>query len=474
MRRLRTGDIPLILFALYAFLLLAAGFWDAWRTRGTESAAAFFVNSRTSGPWLTGISIIASCVGGSATIGMAGLAWQVGTPAFWWLGSGACGLVLLQVFLARKIRESNARTMPQMIDQWLGAGSICGITPRRLTALIIIPAWLAILAAQFTAMAGLTCALTGMTPAASMAAGAALIAAYSAMGGQRAVMRSDMPQFFILAAGLTIAFLWQCGANSQVFSQFNWQSFQLTNEAFPPSRLYYFLAVLGGSYVVCPMLSGRILSARDSSAAIRGCRIAIAGLVAFAVLAVAIGLAARGLININCPPDNVLPELMTLMPAWAAMPLLLSLLSAVLSSADSCLITAATVMCNDLFPDRKAPSASRCRVAAAVLGLLAYFLANAGHGILDLLLMANDIYVSGVVAPVFFSMLLPHRAIPPARLSLLALACGGSLGLAGSLTGDHSFVYAGMALSGGLIIFWAIYAFLLQTKASMRNCHERN
>ena len=56
----------------------------------------FFVNSRSSGALITGTSILASCVGGSATIGMVGLAWLIGTPAFWWLGSGVCGLLLAE------------------------------------------------------------------------------------------------------------------------------------------------------------------------------------------------------------------------------------------------------------------------------------------------------------------------------------------------------------------------------------------
>lgn len=451
----------MILFILYAALLLAFGLRDALQDSGERSSDAFFVNSRRSGAWLVGISIIASCVGGSATIGMAGLAWQAGTPAFWWLGSGACGLVFLCVFLARKVRSSGATTMPEMADHWLGSDSICGFSPRRLVALIIVPAWLAILAAQFTAMASLVAALTGMSSAAALAVGAALIAAYSALGGQAAVMRSDMPQFFILALGLLLALFWLLGANGGSPEHFDLSAVQLTNGEFPPSRLYYFLAVLGGSYVVCPMLFGRLLSARDERAAVNGCRIAIIGLVAFALLVTAIGLAARGMVSADCPPDQVMSALMRIMPTYVVLPLLLSLLSAVLSSADSCLITASTVLCNDLLPNARGVTAARCRAAALVLGFCGYILATSGRGILDLLLMANDIYVSGVVAPVFFAMLLPRHLAPHAWVSLLALAVGGVLGLAGSITGSHSLVYLGMGISGGMILIWALYAFLV-------------
>ena len=92
-------------FLVYAALLLGMGLLEALReSRAKSGRDAFFVNSRASGPWQVGISIIASCVGGSATLGMAGLAWQAGTPAFWWLGGGACGLFVLTLFLAKKVR----------------------------------------------------------------------------------------------------------------------------------------------------------------------------------------------------------------------------------------------------------------------------------------------------------------------------------------------------------------------------------
>ncbi len=139
-------------FFLYGALLLALGIHDAIRARaaargdGTISVADdYYVNGRRSGSAQVALSIVASCVGGSATIGMAGLAWEVGLPAIWWLGSGACGLALLVRFMARKIRESGARTMPELVGIYLGSSA------RPLVSGIILLAWVAILAAQFSA-----------------------------------------------------------------------------------------------------------------------------------------------------------------------------------------------------------------------------------------------------------------------------------------------------------------------------------
>lgn len=85
---------------LYTVVLCVLSLWLT-RQQGA-TADSFFVNNRASGTGEISLSIVASCVGGSVTLGMAGLAWQVGLPALWWLGSGAIGLLMFSLFLAKK------------------------------------------------------------------------------------------------------------------------------------------------------------------------------------------------------------------------------------------------------------------------------------------------------------------------------------------------------------------------------------
>ncbi len=427
----------MMLFCLYALLLVGIGLFDA---RRNNSFASFFVNGRQSGAVHTGISIIASCIGGSATVGMAGLAWQAGTPAFWWIGSGACGLLVLTLFLAGKVRETGACTMPELVTAFLGPQA------RFLIALLIVPAWLAILAAQFTVMGKLTAALTGLSPELALAAGAALIVCYALLGGQASVIRSDLPQYLLMLCGLlaTLAYLLMRNPDP-VLSV----TPELFNETFPLSRLSHFMVILGGSYVVCPMLFGRILSAKDTRSAVSGCRIAIAGLVLTAVIIVLIGIGCRGLVPPETAPDAVLPVAISLLPAWTGLALLLALLSAVLSSADSCLITLSTVLCHDLL---RRDTVTGCRLATLGAGAGGYLLATRGHGVLDLLLMANDVYVCGAVAPLFCAMLLHGRRRVRTEAGMAAILCGGTGGLASALSGNPEIGYAGMILSAVCVL----------------------
>lgn len=432
----------MILFFTYSFILLGLGLFEARRKFTPD---AFFVNNRSSGAWGVGFSVLASCVGGSATIGMAGLAFEVGTPAFWWLGSGASGLVILTVFLARTIRQSGAYTLPQMVVTTLGKPA------RSLVSVIILAAWLAILAAQFTAMGKITAALTGFVPQTALFAGAALIVAYSLLGGQAAVIRSDILQYAVVMFGLvlTLAFLLDINGES-----LRHVPLEAINPQFPLSRLQYFLVILGGSYVVCPMLFGRFLSARDTRSAVRGGAGAIIGLVLTATVIVLLGLLCRGVIVQGTPADDVLTTaLISHLPKSVGIILLLALFSAVISSADSCLVTAVTVCCNDLLGNT---SLRMCRSVTVLFGAGALYVAGFGKGILGLLLMANDIYVCGVVAPVFMGMMFERYGKPPlhsarsvinSRWAIVAVSTGGLLGLTASLAEMPAISYMGIICS---------------------------
>lgn len=449
--------------------LLGLFAWRDLRRQRTPEALSesFFVNGRSSGVSRTAFSITASCVGGSATLGMAGMAWELGLPAFWWLGSGACGLFLLGLLLARKVRASGAFTLPEMASRLLGPRI------RPLLALIILVAWTAILAAQFKAMGHLIVTLTGADAQLALFAGAGLLVLNVLLGGQAAVIRSDQVQCALILGGLGLVLLWLLYDQPLPVAQFLAERaattpLEWTNEAFPPERVGHVLLVIGGSYVVCPMLFGRLFSARDSRCAVRGCTLAVFCLVLAALLIVALGLLCRDIVAPGTPPDQVLLVLLRDLPPWLGNVLLLTLCAAILSSADSCLITAATVGGNDLL---RRPEARICRRLVLLIGGAAALGALWGQSLMGLLLMANDVYVCGVVGPVFVGLLLlrPKLAGPVVAepFGLVAVALGGLCGLASALGAGTGFMYAGLALSLGCALLGALWGRWTSTPAGL-------
>ncbi len=417
-------------FLLYVALFLALAFWDA---RKVKTASSFFINSQQSSRTQVSFSLIASCVGGSATIGMCGLAYQVGMPAFWWLGSGAIGLAVLTLFLAKKVRNGEALTMPEMVKRDLGTPAHKAIT------LTIFIAWIAILAAQFVAMSQVIDLLTGWGTQNALIAGSLFIVAYTLLGGQTSVMKSDVLQLIVMIVGLLLLLFY---VRSDVSVALQRTAFEFTNESFGLSKVTYFLLLLGGSYVVCPMLFSRFMSAKNEIVAVQSGWIAVVGLFLMTALIVVIGLAAQSALPTGVASDKVLMELVGMLPLWGQTLLLLALMSAILSSADSCLITAATVLSNDLF---RRPTIGFSRFCIVIIGALGFILSCGDRGILGLLLMANNIYVCGVVAPVFVAMV--SGKAQDVRWALAAVVVGGTLGLVSEVTQVTMVSYVAILLS---------------------------
>jgi SSS family solute:Na+ symporter len=431
------------LLFLYALVVFGTGF-----LAGRRTPDGFYVNNRESGAWSVGFSIIVSCVGASATIGMIGMAFAVSAPAFWWLGAGAAGMTLLSLALARKVRASRAYTLPHMAETFLGP------SVRPLISAVIVLAWLAILAAQFSALSRVLESLTGLSSLSCLLLGLVLICGHT-LGGQSAIMRVDRIQALFIFSALAIMLAWLTLHNPAWIGAVRLEA---VNPSFPPEKLLYFLIIVGANYVVCPMLFGRMLSAGDDRSARIGGLIGAAGIALCAALIVAVGLACKGLIPAQTPQDAVLASTLgTVMPYWMHLVVSFALISAIVSSADSCLITAATVLSFDLLgaPSRPVnPSRPVRREQACVmlLGLAGAAMSLWGKSILGFLLMAYDVFACGVVMPVCIGLLLHgKRSIDP-RFARAAVTLGGLLGLTAALAGNPLWSYAGLTVSALLTL----------------------
>lgn len=407
--------------------------------RHTDTAG-FYVNGRRGSALNVGASILVSCVGASATLGMIGMAFSVGTPAFWWLGAGAVGLVLLSVLLAPAVRETGAYTMPQLVE------SVLGTAARPLISLVIAVAWTAILAAQFSALVQVLHSMTGLAQGLCLGVGFLLVVCHT-LGGQAAIMRADTIQAAVLIGALLTILAWLWAHNP------GWAAaapVQAANASFPPEKLVYYLVVVGANYLVCPMLFGRLLSARDAGSARKGGLYGALGIAMCAVIIVSIGLACKGLLPADTPADAVLTSALSgLLPYWMHLIVSLALLSAIVSSADSCLVTAGTVLSHDLLGRDDSRTGRFCILGLGCAGML---LSLWGKGVIGFLLMAYDIYACGVVLPVFIGLLLRKHAKMNSRAACAAILVGGALGLAAAVTGDSLYSYLGLAASGGIVL----------------------
>lgn len=438
--------LTIFALAVYAAVIIVVALASL---RYGDTMENFLVAGRKQKKILVVASMLASTIGGGITIGTVQNAARIGFPAFWFVAAGGIAHFLQGLLLSKKVRESNALTMAQLAD------TVAGAQARTLTSLIILITWTGIAAAQFTAAARVITTLTGSPHWVSVTIAAAFIVVYTLIGGQKSVLRTDLFQFGFLAVALiaTLAYLYIAAPPESGKIVVN-----LFNAKFGPLDLVYYVVVMGGSYFICPMMFSRILSADTPDTARRSSFLSGTGMFAFAFILVFIGLwvSASGFDSGKLDPLNALAK--SRLPPLLGMLLVLGLLAAILSTADTVLITAAGILENDLI---KRESVAGVRLWTIGVGLVAAFLALFQKDVIAMLMKTYNGYTAGLVPALFVALFYARfsngssERRPRPLLFSAAIACGYALGLAGSFAAGNAakaLPLAGMAVSATLAL----------------------
>ncbi len=384
---------------------------------GVNQRRDFYLAGRSAGSLTVAGSLAATALGASSTIGLVGEAWSHGWIAFWWLGAGVIGMILLALFWVRPLRASGESwTLPD----W--AGRIYGAPARKIAAGIIVLMWVSVIAAQWVAAGALIHFITGWPAPAGIVIAAGVVTLYTAIGGQFSVLRTDVVQMGFIGIALGAAG-WAAG--HLLHQTHAWNAVPSLTTLFPHNRgravqWLALLYVVGGTYVMGPDMASRVFAARDDRAAKRGAFIAAATLLACAGLLCFTGIAAHaGGIPVH-HPRNVFPALINdgFLPNPVAHLAMFGLLAALFSSADTCILTAASVFSLDLLdrpPDRKHVGFTRLLIV--ILAAYSVVLAAYSPRIIPNLMLAYSFYAGGLLPPLLlagFPALLrrvPHGAV---------------------------------------------------------------
>ncbi len=416
----------------YGIVMLGIGLLDAGKVKTFDF---YVLAGRERSALMVGASILASVVGASATLGVADLAYQVGFSAFWWLGSGALGLFLCGFFVAGKIRDLAVYSLADLVQTLIGSSA------RKAVSLVIVVGWTGIIAAQFVAAARIISSLAGWNYSFALAVSVACIIGYCLLGGQVSVLKTDTIQLCLMLAGLALT-LWVLYGHIDLPEAGN----QLRQFAgtLGISRFWYFLVVVGSGFIIGPDIFSRLLTARDSGSARRSAFLSGGLLLLVSAGIVAIGLWAR-FYSVLPQGVSVLPWILEHeLPAWMGALLSLGLLSAIISSSDTCLISAAAIAEHDLLLGSKV---WRTRLMILSLGVAALVIAELEADIINTLLLAYSLFNCGVIPPVLAAILIWPRRRMHEGITIAAILAGGGLGVTGKILELYWVTMLGMALS---------------------------
>ena len=427
----------------------------------------FFVADRKA-PFLFVVgSLFATIIGGSSTIGMAGLGYRQGLVGSWWLLVGAVGLLFLSLFLAEKVRGYSLYTLPEILEVQYGAET------KLIASCLIVIAWTGIIAGQIVAAGKILETLLKAPPSLLMIITAVVFITYTLLGGQHSVVRTDTIQSLIIIIAILVAIPLCLGKVGGILSMKqalggDYFSFPVSSH-FTWKTLATYLFLVGSSYLVGPDIYSRLFCAKDEKIA-KGATMTVAlTLVPFAFIIAIIGMSARVLFP-QISPEASFPTIINhLFPVGLNGLVIAALLSAMMSSADTCLLTTSTILSVDIIKPLLRPGISEkkllfiSRFLIVVIGILSLLVALRLKGVISSLLLGYTVYTSGLVFPILLGFY-RHKLKLNRGGAILAMVAGGGLALSGKLMGLSDFGLYGFFLSGVILVAGSRFIFLLRPK----------
>ena len=424
--------MQITIIIIYLALMLVIGFLS--RKKAGDSDNFFVAGRKGSTLFITG-SLLATAVGSSATLGMAGLGFDKGLTGGWWLLVGTVGLFVLGLFFAGKVRRFAVYTLPELIARQYD---------RRVAlaaSVLIVVSWVAIVAAQIIAAGTIMGILGAGSTTLWMVIFSIVFITYTVLGGQYSVIRTDLFQAVIIFAGIFTVFgivLSRTGGWDGMKAALPADMFSFpVSDKFDWPALISMLLVVGLTYVVGPDIYSRIFSARDDRTA-RSATFWSAGLLipmAFTITVIGMGAAILfpGISSQAALPTVVIEVLSPFVGGIV----LAALLCAVMSSADTTLLSASTILTVDIIgrfrPTEEQPGAlPRSRWFIVGLGIISLIVALVLKNIITSMLFAYTVYTCGIILPVLAGFFRKQLRVTPMG-ALAALIGGGGLGLVSKL-----------------------------------------
>lgn len=388
---------------IYMLAMLGIGIYAA---KKTVNADDFMVAGRSLPLWLCCGSVMATWLGGGSMLGVSGLAYQGGLLAVIADPFGAAlGLILVGLFVVRLLRRLRLLTVIDFIKNRFGKGAAV------FSAIAMVASSVGWTGALMVAFGSVFHALTGLSMELGIVLGGTIVLIYTAAGGMWAVALTDVVQLVVIILGLVILLV------IVVLDLGGWEAVKsgiepgalrmIPYENDPATWLNYLRAwfIIGIVSLCSQSLLQRGLSARDESVAQNAFYIGGIGFLAIGLIPVLLGIVASTAMPGIDNQDTIIPML----AMEHLHPVLMSifvgaLLAAIMSSADSALLSASSVLSNNILPaiwpvSGKHHKLTWARVSIPVLGVLAVIIAWKVQSIYGLIMAANEALLAAVVVP---------------------------------------------------------------------------
>lgn len=389
----------------YIALQFAVGIWVSRRIRSEKD---YILGGRQLGVTLASFSVFATWFGAETVMGSSGRVYKDGFAG----AQGepfayAVGIILMGLLFAVPLWQRGIVTFGDFFRERFSPGV------ERLTVVLLIPGSVLWAAAQIRGFGHVMNHTAGFDLWTAMTIAAMVVVAYTAFGGLLADVYTDFIQGIAIVVGLVamlIAVAVQTGSPVALLADVD--AGRLKPIAPDQSLIEFFeqwAIPICGSLVAVELIS-RILACRSADVARRATPLG-----GFYYLAVALIPVYFGFIGPSILPGLDQPEQLSLELAKTYLPTVLyimfagALISAILSTVDSALLAAASLLSHNIVlrvvPDLSEQGKVRsARMAVAGLGLIAYGIGLRAEGISELVETASAFASAGVFVALVFGM----------------------------------------------------------------------
>lgn len=437
------GSLDWAVIALYFVIIFGVAFYVTWSDKQRGTPQDYFLAGKNVGWFVVGASLFASNIGSEHLVGLAGSGASSGVAvAQFEILAGFMLLLLGWVFVPFYL-ASGVFTMPEFLERRYSSG------PRTYLAVISIVGYVLTKISVTIAAGGIVFeTLMGL----NFWTGALIVVVatgiYTAFGGLRAVLYTDMVQMFLLIGGaiaVTVIGLEAVGGWGELKAQAGSAHFDLwkpmSDPEFPWTGILFGAPILGVWYwCTDQFIVQRVLSAQNGAEARKGTIFAgflkqtplfifvLPGVIAYV-------LAKNGQLELGAPDQALAALIGALLPDGVRGLVAAGLLAALMSSLSSVFNSCSTLFTMDIYRRLKPKAEAKelvvvGQIAVAVLVLfgLAWipFMKNIS-GQLFTYLQSVQAYISPPIAAVFLVGVLWPRA--NAKGAIASLAVGFVLGV---------------------------------------------
>ncbi len=429
--------IDISIFSIYMISMLGIGFYFSKRNKSQDD---YYVGNREMTSLHIGLSVVATDVGGGFSIGLGGLGFIMGISGSWMLFTGIIGAWISAVVLIPKIypiaRKNNFLSFPEVLNHFYD-GRVALIA-----GIISLIGYIGFTSSQILAGAKLASAtFPSITIVDAVLIMGSIIIVYTVLGGMKAVIYTDTVQWIILMFGLIVigiplGFI-KVGGWAAIKESIPADFLSLSNISF--IQFFNWIITIIPIWFVGMTLYQRIYACKDEKTAKKAWF--FAGIFEWPIMAfmgVLLGLLGRvayeqGLFTqYGYAPGTAIDQeiglpllLAHIFPVGLMGLLMSSYFSAIMSTADSCLMAASGNFVTDILgitKNKKKNSIRYSQVATLIIGLLAIVLATMMENVLDLMLYSYAFMVSGMFVPVIGSLFLKK---PSNLAALFSMILGG-------------------------------------------------